>query len=225
MDKAEPNQLPFHKLGDKLRTMREKAKESLADVSGAVEIDVQKLTDIETGSERPSEDILLLLMSHFNVKEDEAVQLFEMAGYEDRLKERTSSLMNDENGQTQPAVMVLPIDARVVYSDMVHVMVNNYGVIMNFMQGSGPNNQPLAIARIGMSKEHAESVLEVLQKTLEQHYSAEAAQQKPKRRRSAPQPSKAKSASRKTTSRVKKPKAKKSEDTTPRPSTDQQNDQ
>ena len=51
---------------------------------------------------------------------------------------------------------------------MVHVMVNNYGVIMNFMQGAGPNNQPLAVARIGMSREHAKSVLEVLQKTLDQ---------------------------------------------------------
>jgi transcriptional regulator with XRE-family HTH domain len=171
MEQPESKHEPYQPLGEKLRGMREQAKESLADVSGAVEIDVQQLTSIEHGQERPSEDILLLLISHFNVKEDEAMQLWEMAGYE-HISNRTHSLMNDDGGHPQPAVMVLPIDARVVYSDMVHVMVNNYGVIMNFMQGAGPNNQSLAIARIGMSKEHAQSVLEVLQKTLEQHEAA-----------------------------------------------------
>lgn len=175
MEQPESKHEPYQPLGDKLRGMREDAKESLADVSGAVEIDVQQLTSIEHGSERPSEDILLLLISHFNIKEDEALQLWEMAGYE-QLSNKAHSLMNDDGGHPQPAVMVLPIDARIVYSDMVHVMVNNYGVIMNFMQGAGPNNQNLAIARIGMSKEHAKSVLEVLQKTLEQH---EVAGQKP----------------------------------------------
>ncbi len=173
MESVENNQLPYQNLGDRLRSMRERAKESLADVSGAVEIDVQLLTEIESGTERPSEDILLLLMSHFNVKEDEAIQLYELAGYEGRLRDRVQHLANDEHGQPQPAVMVLPLDARVVYSDMVHVMVNNYGVIMNFMQGSGPSSQPLAIARIGMSKEHAKSVLEVLKKTLQDHEKAE----------------------------------------------------
>jgi hypothetical protein len=47
-------------------------------------------------------------------------------------------------------------------------MVNNYGVVMNFMQGGGPNMQPLAVARVGMSKEHAKSVLDVLKQTLSQ---------------------------------------------------------
>lgn len=38
---------------------------------------------------------------------------------------------------------------------------------MNFMQASGQNNgQPLPIARIGMSKEHAEKVIAILQKAL-----------------------------------------------------------
>ena len=50
----------------------------------------------------------------------------------------------------------------------MHVMVNNYGVVVNFMQSAGPSNQPLAVSRIGMSKEHAYSLLEVLQNTLEQ---------------------------------------------------------
>ena len=64
--------------------------------------------------------------------------------------------------------MVLPIDSRIVYTDMLHVMINNYGVVMNFMQSSGVSNQPMAVARVGMSLEHARSVVEILQKTIDQ---------------------------------------------------------
>jgi hypothetical protein len=45
-------------------------------------------------------------------------------------------------------------------------MVNNYGVVINFMQAGGSDNQPVAVARVGMSREHAESVVQVLQQTL-----------------------------------------------------------
>ena len=62
----------------------------------------------------------------------------------------------------------MPMDLRVVYTDMVHVAVNDFGLVMNFMQTAGPANKPLAIARVGMSREHAKSVLEVLQRTLAQ---------------------------------------------------------
>lgn len=154
---------PFGPLGEQLKRLRESARESLAEVSGAVEIDVEVLGQIESGTDRPSEDILLLLISHFDTKEDTASRLWKLAGFEE--PEQTTSRHDMPKGDN-PAVMVLPGDARIVYTDMVHVMVNDYGVIMNFMQGGGPNSQPLAVARVGMSKEHARSVLEILQKTL-----------------------------------------------------------
>jgi hypothetical protein len=47
-------------------------------------------------------------------------------------------------------------------------MVNNYGVVMNFMQGGSPNSSPSSVARVGMSREHAKSVLKILQTTLSQ---------------------------------------------------------
>jgi len=156
---------PFANLGSQLKVMREKRQESLAEVSGAVEIDIDSLSRIERGSERPAEDILLLLISHFAIKEDEATKLWELAGY-DQSQLPVSHMANDSSGQVAQSVMVMPIDARVVYTDMVHVMANNYGVVMNFMQGTGPGGQPLAVARLGMSKEHAKSVLEVLRRTL-----------------------------------------------------------
>ncbi len=158
---------PFQQLGVELKQTRQKRQESLAEVSGAVEVEIEQLADFEKGIQRPSEDVLLLLISHFAVKEDHATKLWELAGY-DQDEVPATHMMNDVDGQTSNTVSVMPMDARIVYTDMIHVMVNNYGVVMNFMQGAGPNNQPLAIARIGMSKEHAQSVLEVLQKTLQQ---------------------------------------------------------
>jgi len=157
----------FKPLGLRLKRLRQNRHESLAEVSGAVEIEIDQLSVIEQGMHRPSEDILLLLISHFGAKEDEATKLWELAGY-DQSQVPTANIINDELAQPKNMVMVMPVDARIVYTDMVHVMVNNYGVVMNFMQRSGLNDQPLAVSRIGMSREHAESVITVLQQALDQ---------------------------------------------------------
>ena len=159
----ESNKLPYKSLGQHLKRIREKKQESLTEVSGAVEIDVTLLADIEYGAKRPSEDILMLLMNHFSISDDEAVQLWEIAGY--------SQPNSDTTGvnTTIKQVMVLPMDARVAYTDMAHIVVNDRGVVMNFMQEAGLSGQPLAVARIGMSRAHAEEVLMLLQKALKQH--------------------------------------------------------
>jgi transcriptional regulator with XRE-family HTH domain len=58
---------PFKTLGTHLKYLRERGAETLAEVSGAVEINEDILERIEQGSERPSEEILMLLISHFNM--------------------------------------------------------------------------------------------------------------------------------------------------------------
>lgn len=143
--------------------MRSSRRESLAEVSGAVEIDVDLLANFEQGRERPTEDILLLLMSHFSLKEEEATKLWELAGYDQ--KKPSPSGTGSERDISQ-AVVIMPTDARIVYTDRVHIMVNDYGVVINFMQTSGVGSHPLAVARVGMSREHAHSVLELLKKSL-----------------------------------------------------------
>ncbi|HET7827578.1 MAG TPA: hypothetical protein VFK97_01815, partial [Candidatus Saccharimonadales bacterium] len=45
------------------------------------------------------------------------------------------------------------------------IVVNNYGVVMNFMQ-TGSANSAQTVARVGMSREHAKSILKILQATL-----------------------------------------------------------
>lgn len=156
---------PFKTLGGKLKQLREKRQESLAEVSGAVEIDPDVLQSYEQGDDRPAEDILLLLISHFSTKDEVASKLWELAGY-DREELPMQQAGNSMNETISNMPVTLAHGAPIVYTDMVHVMVNNYGVVMNFMQTAGSNQQPMAISRIGMSREHAQSVLEILQKTL-----------------------------------------------------------
>jgi transcriptional regulator with XRE-family HTH domain len=156
------NKSPYQTLGKTLKTLRQRANESLAEASGAVEIDVRELAGFELGKTRPTEDVLLLLISHFGAKDDEAVKLWEMAGY--GMEKIPASHM--ANSDSSPPLSTLET-GKVLYTDIVDVMVNNYGVVMSFMQG-GPKNSAQTVARIGMSREHAKSVLKILEITLSQ---------------------------------------------------------
>lgn len=153
---------PYKPLGKELKELRSRANESLAEASGAVEIDVRQLASYELGQLRPAEDVLLLLLSHFGVKDEEAVKLWEIAGYS-LAKAPVLEIVNDNvHPQTTGP------NSQVLFTDIVDVVVNNYGVVMNFMQNSGPGSQPSSVARVGMSREHAKSVLQILQVTLNQ---------------------------------------------------------
>ena len=151
---------PFKSLGDKLKVIRQKLHESVAEVSGAVEIDEQALQRFEQGHERPSEDILMLLINHFGMKDDEAAGLWQLAGYDQ--PGRDQHVHNDPN---RTMVMIMAVDPRIIYSDGVQVTANTSGVTLNFSQGVG-TPQVMTTARIGMSREQAYGLLSTLQYTL-----------------------------------------------------------
>lgn len=155
-------QLPYESLGFQLKHLREHHSESLAEVSGAVEIDEKELNLIEAGQQRPSEDILLLLISHFAVHDDKAAELWQLAGYDKSATEENRDQAQANRTQT----MMVMIDPRVMYSDTVEVVASIQGVVLNFSQSSGPNNQPLTIARIGMSHSQAKTVMGILHQVL-----------------------------------------------------------
>ena len=153
--------LPYEPLGSQLRHLRERNRESVAEVSGAVEIDEKELSSIEAGTERPSEDILLLLISHFAVEDDKAAELWQLAGYDKQQAE------DDSDGAAARAqTLMVMVDPRVMYSDSFEVVANNRGVVLNFSQAAGQNGQPLTIARIGMSREQAKTVMGILHQAL-----------------------------------------------------------
>lgn len=155
---------PFAKLGDILKSLREKQRESLAEAAGAVEIGEEELQQIEQGKNRPSEEILLLLITHFGITEDDAVRIWEMAGYdaEDNQSDDT------ESQGTKTIVMAIALDPRIMYSDHVQVDGSKHGIILNFMQPGAGNIPPMPVSRIGMSREQAEKLADLLKETIRQ---------------------------------------------------------
>ena len=167
MSEHKPHTPPFKTLGTHLKYLREQIQESLHEASGAVEIDVDELQRIEQGVKRPSEDILLLLIQHYNMHDQEAVQLWELAGYDGdesphkvRIEETTASALNSKQ-----LVMLLAMDVRTMYSDGVDININQAGVTLNFTQ-TVANNQRQPVGRIGMSYDQAEQVLKTLEQAL-----------------------------------------------------------
>jgi len=155
---------PYQPLGAILRHLRERNRESVAEVSGAVEIDETVLGRIEDGSERPSEDILLLLISHFAIEDDKAAELWQLAGY-DKAQNEDEPRERENSSPRQQTVMVM-IDPRVMYSDATEVVANQKGVVINFSQVGGQQDSPLTIARIGMSHDQAKQVMGLLHQAL-----------------------------------------------------------
>lgn len=154
--------LPFKRLGERLKIIRQKLHESVAEVSGAVEIDEPMLRRIEQGHERPSEDVLMLLISHFGMHEDEASGLWQLAGYE---RPDTSDYDTDDIPHQKSTILVMAVDPRIMYSDQVHITGNKNGIVISFSQATG-NNAPIVTSRVGMSREQAETVLQALQDAL-----------------------------------------------------------
>lgn len=162
-----PQHKPYQTLGNHLRYLREQLSESLAEVSGAVEIDERQLERIEAGHERPAEDILLLLISHFDMQDQEAVQLWELAGYDGMgaSQPKVEEIIEDLTSGQKSVVVLLGVDTRTAYSDSVSIESDAAGVTIKFGQLNS-KRQAQHVAKVGMSYEQAEEVLHKLQSAL-----------------------------------------------------------
>ncbi|HWB38870.1 MAG TPA: hypothetical protein VG604_01380 [Candidatus Saccharimonadales bacterium] len=159
---SDPTKQPYEELGTHLKYLREQLHQTIPEVSGSVEIDDAELERIEAGLECPSEDILLLLINHFNMRDGEATQLWELAGYDAPLTEKTQ-IGEDGNIQKQ-VVMLLAIDTRTIYTDGLDINCNQAGVTLNFTQNNGSDSN--SVARLGMSYDQAARVSKALQTAL-----------------------------------------------------------
>ncbi|MGH7142355.1 MAG: helix-turn-helix domain-containing protein [Candidatus Saccharimonadales bacterium] len=159
---SEPkHQLPFKTLGKHLRFLRINRQASLAEVSGAIEIETEALERIEKGEERPDEDTLMLLISYFDIRDHEAVQIWRSAGYSK--DEEQKHILKDS--QNKVSTILLALDLRIMYSDCVTLAGSENGLVMNFMQKAG-QAEPVTISRVGMSYSQAEEVLKTLEKVV-----------------------------------------------------------
>ena len=150
---------PYASLGSALRAIRLREKESLLEVSAAIEVTGERLARFENGELRPSEDVLELIIAHYNMSDHEADKLWELAGY--KKQDETQQV-----AQQIQAFMVGLLPQHIVFSDSVQVSVNDYGVTLNFMQQSYQGDQQVPISRVGMSQQHAQSLINVLQQAL-----------------------------------------------------------
>lgn len=155
--------------------MRQRLQESLGETSGAVEIAVEQLDRYERGTELPSEDILMLLISHFNLNEDEAVKLWELAGYDRNSQPFAASSQDDyeqppENagfaGKQPVQIMLVALDNRILYTNGAEIIADDTGVVVSFMQNDGGSRPPFTVSRIGMSYAQAEQLLSTMQRAL-----------------------------------------------------------
>lgn len=168
----------FIEFGTRLQKYRSLKNESITDVANAVEIDRSHLSKLENGHERPSLDVLNRLVSHFSLSRVEATELSNLAGFggesqvviETGRKEDVHmdqhQIPTGEEAKKQLEVR-MPNNAVVLYTDSVFISSNQYGLVLDFAQSMGPTNQQSVVSRIGMSKEHAKIMLDVLKKHLE----------------------------------------------------------
>jgi transcriptional regulator with XRE-family HTH domain len=163
---AEEYHEPFKQLGIRLKFIRQKLHETVSEVSGAVEIDEPALQRIEQGNERPSEDILMLLINHFGMHEDEAGGLWQLAGY-DQPSERLRDVYTSDAPNGRPTILVVAVDPRAIYSDSVRVEANEGGVVVSFYQQSNGSSRSLSAACVGMSREQAKKLIVALKIALD----------------------------------------------------------
>lgn len=158
----------FGILGERLKFLREQWQQSIDEVCNALEIDEKTLRSFESGKIAPSAEMLDMLISHFLLTEDQAHDLRKLANYnnKDEVEDIISGVMDDV--MNKQLVMFMPVDSRIVYTDSMQATVNDGGVVLQFMQQAGAG-QPIPVSRVGMSREHAEKMVEVLKATLKHH--------------------------------------------------------
>lgn len=159
---------PYAAFGARIKHLREQWSQTTNEVSGTLEIEESTLQAIEAGKTMPPEEILDMLINHFLLTDQQAEELKDLA---DQYSEQAGDALagSIEDMLMKQVVMYLPIDSKVVYTDSMNATVNNHGVVLQFMQSTSPDGQQFPVSKVGMSRKHAEKMIEVLRATLDQH--------------------------------------------------------
>lgn len=164
---SKENREPYAAFGAKIKYLREQWRQTTTEVSTTLEIDEDLLKQIESGRILPADGLLDMLISHFLLTEEQAEDLRTLAiDSESQTAEGLASGI--EEMLMKQIVMYMPVDNRVVYTDSMKATVGNHGVVLQFMQ-SQPDGKSNTVSQVGMSREHAEKIVEIIQKTLDHH--------------------------------------------------------
>ncbi len=80
--------------------------------------------------------------------------------------------MKDDNKSEQKVeakVNLDPTKTPILYTNSVFVSSDDHGVTLDFAQRMGPTADQTIVARVGMSANHAKSLLKVLNENLEKY--------------------------------------------------------
>lgn len=159
---------PFKAFGDRIKFLREQWRQSIDEVSSAIEISKTTLADIESGKVLPDFEVLDMMISHFLLTEDQADDLRELADAGQSNGGVPKNTPGLEELMAKQLVMMLPAvdNTKIIYTDGMHANINDNGVVLQFMQQMPEGNKPAIVSRVGMSREHAEKMVKVLNQTI-----------------------------------------------------------
>lgn len=162
--------------GKKIKNIRHQKGKNLLEVANAIGVDKSFLSKLENGIRRPSPSVLNSLLNYYKLDISTFNELYELSGLpsisshnvgiEHNLNTKGKEVyknMNQEmsSNQTGPQINV-PNNLPILYSDSVWVTASPFGLVFDYGQRVGPTNQVNVVARVGLSKEHAEALLRVL---------------------------------------------------------------
>lgn len=126
---------------------------------------------IENGKERPSTDALENISKLYDLAPEDILLLKQFAGYEpvNATNSQPQTINTEDNAKGFPPINVKidPEKNRILFSDGMYISISDNGVVFDFGQKVGPNNEQVIVARIGVSYRHAEKIHKLLGEQLE----------------------------------------------------------
>jgi len=151
-------------------------------MSKSTDISVSYLSRLEKGDFKPSLKVLTKIFSFYDLDSSEVALIERLAGYwrpqggdwkVSQTREgvgKVDSQPSEEkisSGKPGGVEVELKVDQTpILYTDSMFVTTNDFGVVFTAAQSMGPVPKHRVVARLGMSKAHAEKFAEVLVKQL-----------------------------------------------------------
>lgn len=180
-------------IGKNLKKYRTRQNLSLAQVKEKVGLDRSYLSRIENGIDKISNESLINLINLYQLTREESAELANLANlpFLVHSQNNKNDILNDEKvfssnkneevnnmqekNQQEKSLQEttagrieinVPADVKILYSDSAWVTASNYGIVMDFAQIMGNPSKQQVVSRVGMSREHAEALLGVLQQKI-----------------------------------------------------------
>lgn len=152
----------FSRVGKKIREFRMRNNDTLVELAKFLNMDVGNLSKVETGKRGLPPETLNKIADKYKLSPDDRTQLFVASGYSRGGEGVYKNMNQEENRQVKTQNFNVPNNLPVLFSDSIGLTSSKFGLVFDFGQRVGPTDQVNIVARIGLSKEHAEALIQVL---------------------------------------------------------------